>query len=803
MRSPRDLSIFAKHALLVIAATGLSVLVIGGEFMLDSAGRLRRAEESELKSLTQVLSLQCGEAMRRRDAKAHEELLRSLRPQRRIVAAGLYGTDGKLLADYRRPGETPLPRSLRPSVKVPADDRDMVVILNPVFSGKKRAGTLYLSASPLPVWARMAQASRGLFLVIGISLFVGFALIFYFHRRISRPLVELANTATRISEEGDYSIRVAWNRRDEIGTLYRAFNHLLGTVQGFKKALEESRDDLENRVRERTARLRDEVSRRRKTQRELVRAKEQAEAANRAKSLFLANMSHEIRTPLNTILGFADLLRGELKRDDRENWPEHLEMIRSSGRHLLDLINDILDLSKIEAGQMDVERVSCSPHEIISQVISACRVSALDKHLTIRYSWIGKVPRTVVTDPSRVRQLLSNLVGNAIKFTEFGGVSVVAELKKEPTPRLVIQVVDSGIGIPEEKQGLIFEPFTQADGSVTREFGGTGLGLSISRWIARQLGGDLVVESAPGEGSAFTATIDPGPLDDVRFFETALELTRPFSPFEHPLDVDSPRLPPETRILVVEDGSSNRKLLKLLLTNAGAEVATAENGKLGLEKAVAEPFDLILMDMQMPVMDGYAATPRIREAGIKTPIIALTAHAMKGDRRKCLDAGCDGYVSKPIDTRLLLETILEMLCRFAGPSVRGADSTGPRKDPPMSQSSLYSELPTFDPEFREIVVDFVEKLREKLALMRHALAAREGESLWRESHWVKGSGGTAGFPVFTAVAARLCQAARDADWERAELALSEIAEYASRIDIDSDVVVYGRARQPFEEKTGL
>ncbi len=800
MKSFRDLSIPTKHAILAMAVTGLTVLIVGSRFMLDNTAAFREAEERRMRALAELLSLHCAAVLEGGTADP-EDFLLSLRTQPAALAATLYDAEGRIVAHYAKDREhAPIDVSFAgTAAKATTPNHDRILIREPVRAHGRMLGTLHVEASLTPFWTRTARVAWGLALVIGISLFVGFVLMLYLHGKISRPLVELAATARRISEDGDYSIRVAWAGRDEIGMLYRAFNYLLNAVQEFQKALEDSRDQLEDRVQERTARLREEVFSRKETQLELIRAKDQAEAASRAKSMFLANMSHEIRTPLNVILGFSDLLKAELGRDGRESWTEHIEMIQASGRHLLDLIHDLLDLSKIEMGQMEVDRVECSPHEIIAQVLSGCRIAASEKHLALRYRWIGDIPDKILTDPARFRQLLVNLVGNAVKFTEFGSVSVVAELKRNGPPRLVVQVIDSGIGIPEDKQRMIFEPFTQADGSVTREFGGTGLGLSISKWIALKLGGDLTVDGAPGEGSTFTVTIDPGPMEHARFFHAMNEMTRPAVELDRggDADFDSFTFPEDTRILVVEDGSSNRKLLALILTNAGAEVITAENGEVGLEKAVSESFDLILMDMQMPVLDGYAATPRIREAGVTAPVIALTAHAMKGDRRKCLDAGCDGYIPKPIDTRSLLETIFKTL---GIPRKNHAAEPESVKEHQMAESKLYSELPTFDPEFREIVADFVDKLRQRLALMRAAMAAHDAESLWRNAHWVKGSGGTAGFPVFTSSAARLCQMAREEDWRRAELALAEIEEYASRIEIHADVIPGPRARPVVQEK---
>ena len=293
------------------------------------------------------------------------------------------------------------------------------------------------------------------------------------------------------------------------------------------------------------------------------------------------------------------------------------------------------------------------------------RVKALEKDLTLDYHWNGGVPETICTDPARFRQLLMNLVSNAIKFTTAGKVRIRARLAQDGLdPQLVVEVIDTGVGIPADKFEAIFDPFVQADNSVTRQFGGTGLGLTISRRIAQALGGGIGVSSEVGKGSTFTVTIATGPLDDVKILDAPPADGMRSPPSEH-----RARALPSlagARILVVEDGDTNRKLIGLVLQRAGAEVTMAENGRIGADLAMKDPFDLILMDMQMPVMDGYTAATLLRQHGLATPIIALTAHAMKGDQDKCLAAGCSGYVTKPIDADLLVRTLAETLSDLAG-----------------------------------------------------------------------------------------------------------------------------------------
>ncbi|HJZ85763.1 MAG TPA: ATP-binding protein [Polyangia bacterium] len=492
------------------------------------------------------------------------------------------------------------------------------------------------------------------------------------------------------------------------------------------------------------------IGRLRRNAAELHRAYAAAQDASRAKSDFLANMSHEIRTPMTAIQGYADLLLDVgITPSERLN---HVQTIRRNSDHLLTLINDILDLSKIEAGKMTVENIACSPAQVVVDVASLMRVRAIEKNLSFTVKYLTPVPQTIHSDPTRLRQILTNLVGNAIKFTETGSVQILVRCQEieSARPRLSFEIADTGVGLSKAQQERLFSPFTQADASTTRKFGGTGLGLTICRRMAQLLGGDITVESLVGRGSSFTVVIDTGPLAGVKLFHDLCEAGIPL--VELPVgQLQTSRLQLRGRILLAEDGADNQILITTHLRKAGAQVTIAENGRIAVEEAMnalhaGQPFGVILMDMQMPELDGYGATAKLRAKGYKGTIIALTAHAMAGDRERCINAGCDDYLTKPINRGLLLSTVQRALQAADGGA---APDSGAESAPVEPLRSEFAD----DPDMRDIVAAFVGELPNRSAALRDATAKADLPTVKRLAHQLKGAAGGYGFAPITDAAA--------------------------------------------------
>lgn len=498
----------------------------------------------------------------------------------------------------------------------------------------------------------------GIFITVFVALFIA--------NRLTRPLRRMVTIVTSI-QHGDLDARADETSSGETAILARAFNSMLVKLQGWHNELDNlvrrrtkelsaaneelqlevtDRTKAENDLHEKTQLLEEEIAERQKIQEALQFSKLAAESANRVKSEFLANMSHEIRTPMNGIIGMTQLL-AYTELDDEQK--EYVAGVTTSGNNLLSLINDILDLSKIEAMKLDIVMDNFSLKNCINEVVATQKAGIYKKGLACRTDIPSDVPDSVIGDQLRIKQVLINLLGNAVKFTENGYICIAVGVVENHGSEVLldISVQDSGIGIPADVQERIFDPFTQADGSTTRNYGGTGLGLSICKRLAELMGGDVRVESREGAGSTFYLRI---PLSVASVSAQAkLKLNDTLPPWDGP----------PLKILLVEDNQINIKCCKTLLEKMGHQIKVNNNGRDALDTLKKETFDLVLMDIQMPVMNGDDALHILRErelySGTHLPVIALTAHALKGDKENYLEIGFDGYLSKPIEVSKLVD----------------------------------------------------------------------------------------------------------------------------------------------------
>ncbi|MBD3669816.1 MAG: response regulator [Gammaproteobacteria bacterium] len=495
------------------------------------------------------------------------------------------------------------------------------------------------------------------------------------------------------------------------------------------------------------------------SQKDLLKQKEIAVQANHSKSAFLANISHEMRTPLTAIIGFSESLM-----DDNQTYTERVDSIHTvnrAGRHLLQIINDLLDLSKIEAQRLEYESIDVPLFTLIDDVISLATIQADEKGIDFDVNYVFPLPTQIQSDPVRIKQILLNLITNAIKFTDHG--SVILRVSHDATARqLVFDVIDTGIGISAEKQKHLFKAFSQADTSTTRQFGGTGLGLYLSRILAQNLGGDIFLESTPNMGSTFTCRISTGNLKGVDFVYTEQGKER------HGASRVISELPKLSgSILVVEDNPDNQKLINMYLNRLGVNSITVNNGREAVEFASGKNFDLILMDIQMPIMDGLQATRKLRDNGYTGPIVALSAGAMQDDLQRTEEAGCDGHLSKPIDRTAFIEKICEYL---------------PFDDTPQTDKGVVvSRLLVEDPGMLELVQGFAKNLPEMVPQLESLLSNKEWEGLKQRMHDLKGLGGGYGYPELSQLASEIELELRHSSYDKLPEMFDDLFQLINRI----------------------
>jgi signal transduction histidine kinase/CheY-like chemotaxis protein len=633
----RDLSIRRKLTVLILSSSILGLVMVCLGLAAYERTSFRASTTAELSALADTLGANAAASLVFNDPKTAADMLSALRTEKHILGACLYDANGKVFAAYRRGDAGSEFRTPAWHSDGATFTRDSLVLFRRVSINGEKAGSIAIVSDLTGFRAKIIEFTKIAAFVLFISLLATYLVSSRLLRITTAPILQLAGLAERVTLNEDFSLRGRVQSRDEVGTLVAAFNDMLGRIQQRDSALQKLNAELEQRVEKRTA--------------ELSRAKDAAEEASRAKSEFLANMSHEIRTPLNGVIGMTELaLETKLTSEQQE----YLDTVKLSGDALLSVINDILDFSKIEAGKVDLEAIDFNLRDTLEATLKTLALRAHEKGLELLCEIAPDVPEAVNGDASRLRQVIVNLVGNAIKFTDKGEVELRVTVESEEADGRILRfcVSDTGIGIPVEKQNLIFDPFAQADTSTTRKYGGTGLGLTISGRLVMMMGGRIWVQSQPGEGSQFYFTTR------VKTCEKKPQIGT----------IAPPEILRGVKVLIVDDNRTNQRIVQGMLNRWEMNSTVVSSGEAALEELFGSadagaPYGLVLTDMHMPHMDGFDLIERIRQRPeLRTAtIMMLTSAGHRGDAERCKALGVAAYLLKPIRQSELREAIARVL----------------------------------------------------------------------------------------------------------------------------------------------
>jgi signal transduction histidine kinase/DNA-binding response OmpR family regulator/HPt (histidine-containing phosphotransfer) domain-containing protein len=926
-------SLNRKLTSMCLQAAASALLVVYVVFAVATVAGQRRAERQDLDALAAVLAQGSLDAVQFNDRRLATQLLAALEARPHVSAAVLYDRKGRPFAAWHAPG----PAAARPDEALDgvepedlaaaayAGSRPWLPLLRVyrALGAAKDAdghalppvGAVMIESDLVPMWLDVARALGVMAAALAAALLTAFVLARRLRRSIGEPIGKLINAAQKVSASQNYTLRIAHNRSDELGVLIDSFNNMLAQVEGRGAALTHHRDELERQVSVRTE--------------QLEKAKNAAEAASRAKSAFLATMSHEIRTPMNGVLGMTEMLLGT---DLTETQRNYTRLVKQSGEHLLVIINDILDFSKIEAGKLTVEYINFNLWDLLDDIHTVYTPQAEAKNIQLHFDIANDIPVAICGDPNRLRQIMANLLGNAVKFTDQGRILAKVRIASEDNQAVMLrfEVHDTGIGISREARSRIFEAFSQADDSTTRKYGGTGLGLAISKQLVELMGGSIGVENALMQGAVtqgsvfwFTVAFDkrrvdpdaPGDhqhtIDGLRVLivdegetsrvglerhlatwrvecdaaesadealERLDEAARAGRPYDaaildmelahtsglllaaqikaspatratrlvllsperlaadpvqrreagvayqlieparaadlfaclatpprgqvapaprflppRPLQLDASR-PRTRRVLLAEDNPVNVEVAKAMLESLDLQVDCARNGEDALQAVRANTYDAVLMDCQMPVMDGFAATAAIRREereagrGRVLPIIAITANALQGDREACLAAGMDDYLSKPFSQQELAAVIGRWMALPLAATVHHDDEPArlPRESVEVIQRDVINRVALDkiralsrergDALVQKVIAAYVDDTPQQLRTLRAAIDELDTGNVRRIAHTLKSASANVGAEALAALCKEMEHLGRSDTTEGADAILTDMEQ---------------------------